>query len=85
MADSNKGASLFNECEGFLTELSTTDEAVLTGGTHFKFKFKGGSSSGSGKRGSSSSGRFFGKGGSSSSGGFRGFSKKKYGYFFYHH
>ena len=80
MIDSNKGASLFNECEGFFTELSATDEAVLTGGTFYKFKGGSSSSGGFGKGGSSSSGGFFGKGGSSSSGGFGGGK----GYCYYH-
>jgi frizzled 5/8 len=65
MVNFDQGNSLFNDCEGFLTELSSADEAVLTGGGKHG---RGGSGSGSGsgrrrRRGSSSSG------GSSSRGG----------------
>ncbi len=43
MINFDQGNALFNDCEGFLTELSAADEAVLTGGK------KGKSGSGSGK------------------------------------
>lgn len=32
MIETNKGLALFANCEGFLTELSADDEAVLSGG-----------------------------------------------------
>lgn len=78
MIQSNQGAALFAECEGFLSELSATDEAVLTGG-HKKYGRRGGSgsssSSGGKRRGGSSSS--FGKGG--------GFGKGGRGYYCYYH
>ena len=65
MIQSNQGAALFADCEGFLTELSATDEAVLTGGGGHK-KRRGGSGSSSSKSSKSRSGSSksgFGKGG----------------------
>jgi len=73
MIQSNQGAALFADCEGFLTELSATDEAVLTGGGRHK-KRRGGSGSSSSSKSS--------KSGSSSRGG-RG--KGGYGYYCYYH
>lgn len=46
MVNFDQGNALFNDCEGFLTELSATDEAVLTGG---KKHGRGGSGSGKSK------------------------------------
>lgn len=72
MIQSNQGAALFADCEGFLTELSATDEAVLTGGGGHKKK--GGSGSSKSSRSSKS------RSGSSKSG----FGKGGYGYCYYH-
>lgn len=69
------GANLFADCDGLLAELSTSDEAVLTGGGGYK---------GYGRGGSSSSGGGFKKGGfGSSSSGRGGFKKYSYGYSYF--
>jgi hypothetical protein len=60
MINFDQGNALFSDCEGFLTELSATDEAVLTGGKGHKGK----SGSGSGKsKSKSKSGSGSGSGG----------------------
>jgi hypothetical protein len=64
MINFDQGNALFNDCEGFLTELSAADEAVLTGG---KKHGKGRSGSGSGKSKSKSK---YGSGSGSGSGGY---------------
>ena len=65
MSASNQGSALFSNCDGFLSELSATDEAVLAGGHK---GYGRGSRSGSSRSKSSRSG-------SSRSGGGRGFKK----------
>jgi hypothetical protein len=56
MVNFDQGNALFNDCEGFLTELSAADEAVLTGG-------KGGSKRGGCGYGGSKGGYGGSKGG----------------------
>lgn len=63
MTQSPQGASLFADCDGLLSELSATDEAVLTGGGgcggYGGSKAKG-SKKGKSKKGKSGSGGGYG-------------------------